>query len=236
MIQLYLNSAWCWENCRLDKVYIKSAISDLCAYTWVNVKVEPLLFTAWLDERIPPLSPLINMVAYSVCQEEKTRNTSWVDEPRLNMQHLLFFFNAKKHLFHTSLPPESHVRAEGSTCSGLFLLRTCCKLHCFAAQAVEKHDDMSKVARHVPSMFLRMGGGPVCGTLMLRKAKHWWPALGNNEGMEMDRERKGSQCEMLCAEEEEEERGEEIRALLSFLPDTVICGRISNESFHDILM
>lgn len=53
--------------------------------------------------------------------------------------------------------------------------------------------------------------------------------------MEMARERKGSQCEMLCVEEEEEERGEEIR-LCSLSSQALICGRISNKPFHDILM
>lgn len=113
--------------------------------------------------------------------------------------------NAKKHLFHTHLPPETHARlpsvrseqrllpAQVSSCSEPAASCTLLLLGLW-----KKHDDMSKAARLIPSMFLRMGGGPVGGTLMLRKAKHWWPALGNNEVMEMDRERKGSQCEMLC--------------------------------------
>lgn len=102
-----------------------------------------------------------------------------MDEPWLNIRHLLVL-NAKKHLFRTNLPPESHARSP-SVRSGqrLYLLRSPlaqdllqAALFCCSGSG-KKHDDMSKVARHVPSMFMRMGGGPVCGTLMLRKAKHW---------------------------------------------------------------
>lgn len=52
-----VSTVWCTESSRLDEVYINSVTSELCACTRGDVKVKLLLFTDWLDDQIPLLSP-----------------------------------------------------------------------------------------------------------------------------------------------------------------------------------
>lgn len=47
----------CTGSSRLDEVYINSVTSELCGCTRGDVKVKLLLFTGWLDDEIPLLSP-----------------------------------------------------------------------------------------------------------------------------------------------------------------------------------